>query len=565
MKNEELTRKTDRSGSGKTGKSNSRGGSKYSGKRGTSAKDGRKPLRTEASKMDTRSTNHIGWYVSDPNQFSNAANIYFSNRVGDPIVDAALVGGSATTSGGRSKFYMPGIMNVRFTPTYGELYEPDSPGNVASNAVYSWVRHANSGSRNYDAVDLMLYLLAMDNVYMGITWLQRMIGIVMMYNRWNTYTPGKLLAATGVNEEGIGDGTIYGDLAAMRYRLNNIILKATTLAVPNALPIYERHAYMCSSIYVDEPNEMGQFYIFSPVGLWRFELDDRNAGSLKFVKFDQYIGETIGTFKWTHYFDLVESLIDAIYTDEDAGIMSGDILKAYGPESLVKLATIPDDMVVVPIYDHEMLVQIHNATIWGGVDTLGSHPAVIKQVIPDDSTSPYLTMDLELSGKLNGLAVWPDFVLDLHMDPTNEAVMRSTRLMAYIFSETEDLPIDHERSSYATEIVNAVTIYTYMNSTDDQNHYEFVAIPAPKPFKQSWMDPQFYKYVWAASTFTLAPMLYVPVMPRNADPVTYDYYPMSRFDRWTVMPVENLRRLNETAVLACFNVPRLSLGRTMEG
>ena len=215
---------------------------------------------TPMADQDSEAGNHISWYVPDPNMLKDVASIPFNFRVGDRM---PVTMGQTTPAD--TKFYQedwvePGIYSVRFLPTYGDLTDAQSAGNVASTAVYSWVRHANSGSRNYDSVDLMLYLLAMDSIYMGITWCQRLIANVMAYSRVNIYPPAGFIKSMGVQ----WTDSVAGDLPSMRNRLNQMILKATTLAVPRALPIYERHAFMCANIYADNTEERTQFYIFNP-------------------------------------------------------------------------------------------------------------------------------------------------------------------------------------------------------------------------------------------------------------------------------------------------------------
>lgn len=70
-------------------------------------------------------------------------------------------------------------MKIGFVPSIGRTSGESSPANVASKNIYSFVRFANSGRTNYEATDLMMFLLAMDNAYMYAGYLIRIYGIIM--------------------------------------------------------------------------------------------------------------------------------------------------------------------------------------------------------------------------------------------------------------------------------------------------------------------------------------------------------------------------------------------------
>lgn len=500
--------------------------------------------------------NHISWYVPDPNLLADVASIPFNYRIGDTLP----VGTATSTTGAviDGTWVEPGSCTIRFVPTYGDLVDSQSAGNIASTAVYSWVRHANSGSRNYDAVDLMLYLLAMDSIYAGITWCQRLISCIMGYSRDSVYPPRGWIESMGVSF----NTSLIGDLPAMRARLNSMILKATTLAVPRTLPIYERHAFMCSNVYCDNTEQVTQYYVFNPDILWKFQLESsENAkGMLAPVKFGTigltneagYATLSTSGAPWDQYFSVVEDLINTLYGDEDAGIMSGDILKAYGAEGIFKLTTIPEDLVIVPIYDAEMLEQIHSAYAVGKFD---QNTSTIKQDIPTTATSPYLVAALNFTnaGKLGLIS--RSRLLDLHLDVTPENVMRATRLCG---------PVDAFNTSvsgYGTEIVTWISAIVwdpakgFMSYTVDSEPIWFTydgTTYSPSP-------TQTYTSMYL-DTFFRAPILYPKVAYYSGSTTRNRQIPFGMTSKCTVLSSDNLRQLNQVAILGCFNVPRLTLG-----
>nr|DAH42193.1 MAG TPA: capsid [Picobirnaviridae sp.] len=548
--------------------------SKRSGKKSRSTRRGnnsnyRKPSGSDGSEKQAAgySGNHSGWYDADPKLTQDVSNVFFSYRTGDKMPVAmkmtSITGTDSHALGYDTvPFVMPGILSIGYTPVYGNLSSAQSAGNIASTAVYSFVRHANSGSRNYDHVDYMLYLMAMDSIYSAIVYCQRLIATVMTFNRWNTYTPNALLTAMGCQPT---DG-IAGELPEMRFRLNSMILKATTLAVPAAFPIYERHAFMNSNVYVDEPNDTAQFYLFTPRQLYQFAYDTSNAGYLKLVDFATNDAANAAALRtWRQLFDITEGLINSVYGDEDAGIMSGDTLKAYGESGLVHLATVPSDLALVPVYDHDMLEQIHNATLHGKLikpATATADPG-IYQVNPAPNVSgPYLSNSFSVTNAIAATASTSahSVLLDLHQEPSPEAVMRATRLMNHIVfkqagADAQVPEIDWALSELSSEIANDCAVYWFTNTG---------TIAGTRFDRNYWGDANSFGVTgveaWVRiTTFSLHPTLWV--LPKFDGTRPAIALPLASLDRATALSFASLDRLNQAALLGLFNVPRLTLAK----
>lgn len=547
----------------KNGKPNSGRSKPYpnnNGKGRNMSRDNTKERVTPASIEDNEVGNHISWYVPDPNMLKDVASIPFNFRVGDRLPIAMGQAVSGNTAFSQYEWVEPGIFSVRFLPTYGDLIDAQSAGNVASTAVYSWVRHANSGSRNYDSVDLMLYLLAMDSIYMGITWCQRLLANTMAYSRVNIYPPAGLIKAMGVQ----WSDALVGDLPAMRHRLNQMILKATTLAVPRALPIYERHAFMCANIYADNTEERTQFYIFNPDYLWQFGLDGEGKGMLSPVKFcaaglpsSNGKSQLNGGVTWQTMFGVVESLINALYGDEFAGIKSGDITKAYGRDQLFELATIPDNIIADPLYDGEFLEQIHNAFAVGQVKQSATS---IKQVIPDPTVSnPYLVANygIDIIGS-TGVMIPLDHAFDLHMDISPENVMRASRLSGPTVINSDNTVV-----GVGTEIVTTLGVVEFDYAAGDFVMYTSNSVPNVAPFNDgAWaVSDGLMRFMLKSQSFFRSPIIYPVIGMAITSVSTRDFaFPIGETSKVTVLSATNRKQLNEVAMLGCFNVPRLTLG-----
>jgi len=304
------------------------------------------------------------WYLANGQLASDVASFSFNNAVGNPTTL------SANGAGNNYVFNVPGIGVIYTMPTVGVsggLLDETAPVNVATRMVYSDVRHANSGSTNYDAPDLMMYLLAMDSVYTFWAWMVRLYGILGTFSKKNRYIGDALVSAAG------GRATsLRSNYAQFRAYINQFAIKASQWAVPDIFSLFTRHAWMYSNVYLDEDVTKAQMYMYDPAFVYRYEIDQSTgAGGLVpypvTCEFDTTAGVIKrGTAKVLSEIQTIgDSLISALSTMQDISIMSGDIIKAYGEGALYKLGSIDDNYAVGPVFSEEVLMQIHNTKFVG--------------------------------------------------------------------------------------------------------------------------------------------------------------------------------------------------------
>lgn len=538
----------------KRGKGSSRD---YSNKKGRTYDDSA-PNR-DADKASDYKGNHISWYVPDTNMLNDAGSIPFSYRVGDRM-PASMRHNTTTQVYENTEYTMPGFVTAGFTPLYGDLYNAQSAGNVSSTAMYSWIRHANSGSRNYDSVDLMQYMIAVDNIFIGINHLQRIMGAAMYYNMWSTYAPQDLVEALGCKDF----VNLISHMPGYRTRLNSIVLKISTLAVPSTLPIFQRHSYLSSYLFADENNVRAQYYAFVPRALWAFEYDEDGAGILNLKPFATTDGHTIDEL-----FAVVESCVDTLYGNLDSGIMSGDILKAYGEGQLIRAGLIPQEILTVPVYDYEMLVQLHNATIWSDLEATASgfstYPC-IRQNNTDVVHGPYLVNDFRVKGAFEGaigssISAPTYLPFDIHGEINAENVMRFTRLQCMVANTSATGGLNYEFTRLASEIINDCSVWRKVWSdigtyTLEKSSYRTFR----QMIEQTAITNVDAALIVGASSFSLMPLIYIPLTTSGPETV---YGFIGSLDKVTPIAQSNLEQLHTVAMLGEFNVPRMSLGGTV--
>ena len=107
--------------------------------------------------------NDVSWYSKNPALLESVGKLSFGNPLGATF---NLSNDQLTVDLADDEARVPGIAVINTVPGPGEGHDFTSAANIAARNIYSFVRHANSGHSNYDSVDLMLYLLAMDEAYM---------------------------------------------------------------------------------------------------------------------------------------------------------------------------------------------------------------------------------------------------------------------------------------------------------------------------------------------------------------------------------------------------------------
>lgn len=313
-------------------------------------------------------SNDFEWYNSDPYLIESAARVPFSEAFGDilnPTPGPGSISVVNTSTNLESTIAIkhlrdsavPGIMVMRTLPSFGYNSKITDPLNLAATALYAHVRYNNNGRKNYDPSDLMMYCLTFSELYGYVLWLEKLYGLCYMYSSRNKYIGKELIRACGASE------SLISNLANFRYWINTFINRISSYAVPDSISLFKRRAFMYSSIYTESEtgNLKDQLYSFKPAGFFKFCLDTDGAGMLDILKVPDY------PLTLDQIVQIGNSLFENIEQDEDFGLMSGDILKAFG-SNILGAPELPEAYYVIPVYDHEVLTQFKNATICGWVE-----------------------------------------------------------------------------------------------------------------------------------------------------------------------------------------------------
>lgn len=505
-------------------------------------------IRNLRSDEDTsKSGNDPAWYASNPILLRDAASYPFSFVTGaSNIHDPSIWKDSNIEVSPNTQ--VPGIASYHIYPTVGTSMNATDPINVASQSVYSFVRHANSGHSNYDPADLMIYIMAMANMYSFLVWCQRLYGYALTYDQRNRYIPKDLIRTNNVDAD-----DLTNNLANFRFWINTLIAKMVSFAVPATMSVFSRMSFMYSDYYIEGTSIKEQLYQFVPDGFYKFGLDEQSIGNLTWEAFDWSVPMTV-----SKVMEYGETMFNAIWSQEDFGIMSGDILKAYG-DNIIKLSQIPEAYSMVPKFDPMVLTQMKNA------DLVRVTPTRIAQSTTDGSILQRLspkafaadekhyniasTLGAQYISIFNAgmMCTLRDYnVLTVDTDqPTPDVVIEATRLkIAY----------DAYKGWYkcGTEIVTKVTLTTEPGEDMD-------ILPIVTGFLNQDGDVpvnrEINKLNEVARNFHFLPKIWIMYIDATTNKLLVNS--IFDIDNFTVLSNEDIIKLHEAATVNMFAVPSI--------
>lgn len=432
--------------------------------------------------------NDVEWYNLDPQLLKDVSSFSYFTPHG------SMLNYENFTWGDSDKFQqsIPGIMAMRWSPTLGG--DPSLMRNAAQN-IYSWVRHANSGHTNYEPQDLMMYLLAADSFYSFAATLRRLYSLLNTYKAESKYYGNAVITAAGFNPS-----DLRSHIADLRAYINMLHNRINSIRMPKIFSLNSRHVWMNERIFKDYPIKRSTDYMFVQQFYYKWAVDTETGTFLQ----PCYINATNsdpnkGEWKIASYSDIVrfgDALIDAFLSDEDCGIISGDILKAYGESGLVEVPQISEDYHIESEYNAEVLTQINGAVFVGDTDgfapTPGAGNVFLRSfTIRQDSTgsiyqglgtnyqslissSIYTSCGLNTAtGNSRTTCQRKVGIVNMYKDDVTPGdTMVATRLMAlYDAGETvaaepsTDKVMYNRLTCYGTEVLNFGELY-YFNTND---------------------------------------------------------------------------------------------------
>lgn len=539
-------------------------------------------------KAETTPTNDPSWYAKNAALLKDAASFPMSYTVGQPLGIDYMTGlkGMMQDPDIRAQFanVIPGIMRMTYVPVLGgDVTLPTSPINVASNALFTFVRKANSGSTNYDAPDLTMYTLAMGSMYNLYATYVRIYGLLRQYQFYNRYIPEALLYSMGFDAH-----NLQANMADFRYAINVIAYKLGSLCVPSAFAQVERQTWLQSQIFTDGDTAKSQLYYWDAIKYYKWtEGEDSGPNYLMAITPPWLQGDVLpNQVTVKTLLDFANELLTPIMGSESMKIMSGDILKAFGEGALYKISPIAEDYTVTPAYSPEVLSQIENAffvdykslltnnfnfNITQNLDNLAMGP-IIQQSLSAHIPVGTLAADDRGQRTIRPYPYNTRQFLNFHKNDIQPAdIMVATRMHPHV---TVNLPsgfVDITINSCGTELPMYFSMWTFSNVN---NMLQPVSISGPMTsvtalavennITGGWRAPETLgvgfkiQNIFTLSVYDWAPIHYVYEMtmadplPNNDVSTTFvsAFLPICDYDNYTVIDPDDLDPMHETAVLS---------------
>nr|UVJ88910.1 putative capsid protein [Picobirnavirus sp.] len=248
-------------------------------------------------------------------------------------------------------------MHFPFIPTFGVSATETDALSVLADAQYVYVRHFNSGSRNYGASDLFQYELATISVYLLYAYCRKALGISKLFDKYNRVLGKSLAEVNHIDLDNIRANS--KDFTAW---LNLFRDKLSTYVIPGDIAILPRWFSLTEGIIADDYTEgqTKQLYDFSPALFYKYDWENSALIPINYV---ETYADDASHLTFENLRTLAQDLLGQLQNSDDVGTISGDLLKAYG-DNVYKLTPTTEDYVSPVVRaTNELLAYIKNADL----------------------------------------------------------------------------------------------------------------------------------------------------------------------------------------------------------
>lgn len=506
-----------------------------------------KKLTPDQKRQIKEARNDPHWYAISEQIARDVASLPYNVMSGvgfDQLVRSLVVSttGSMTRNTTTTRWREMSTFVVKYIRTPGYATQKSDGINMASLLLYTAIRRRNSGARNYEAADVMMYVLAMREIYSLAAKIRKCIGLAGRYALENHYIPDMLLQA-----ENVDASDLRQNLASYRGRFNLLVKKINAFAVPKFFKAFDRAVYLESNVFMDSTSIRGQFYCINTDYYGSFSATASENGSS--IQFTRIVTDSM-TLTLGEWMDKLESMIDNMFLDDDINTMSGDILKAFdSPEKLYAFNEVGENFVLEFVFDQNILQQIENSyciyqstTNAQSMEIAEINYLQSKQVI---NYTPSLKMKTASSGQKT-FVQYDKLLFNSHKDnPDYWDNLEWSRLISTVNFEAaalsdNDSMIRFPIQNFGLEITLYYKLYSYASNGQTEIKVLFNTLneAIPNDIIVSVFAEQFD---WHPIVYT-----YAPVSPTVVNAVGSD------LKKYTAVSISTIKLMHETAVTATF-------------
>lgn len=472
---------------------------------------------------------------------------------------------------------IPGIMRLRFAPTFGNVTNNQSAINIAGQRVISEIRSKVRANYQYDRSEVIMLIGAMSSVYMWYEEVCRAYKCAALYNSESRYQPDALCTAMGFSHQFLTEN--LNDIAGF---LKVAAFKIGSINIPDIFDYINRQKWMCQNVYADGEDKRSQLYLFQPAGYYVW-----HEGEGEEPTYLEYTGRN-SVYKLTessnfmvnsmrHLWNALDTLLSPLLGSDDVGTISGDIVNAYGEGGMMKITYPNDGEALQFVVDAEVGNEISNCTALSAQLVYNDK---VTQHLTNTTTGPYLVSNPTIavgaaSGPSDnaplGFKLMNAYMLNADgMEQGPDTVLTSTRLITTIgnqINQTGSYKID----CCGSEIILSIDIFRRLTTgiINIRNFSTFDVVPLAGNGQTTWLQRLVDKDIFM-SPFRWKPTRYVfycntlgtsgnPQNPNYSWSATNEFQYQGincNAQQYTRLPYETLRDIDEYCMTSLFTPNR---------
>jgi hypothetical protein len=304
------------------------------------------------------------WYFTDKTLAEQTAQFSFQDFIGA----GTLVDNGVT---------LPSIMTIALNPSADNSlagYAGISTATLMARKLYNSLANTSGRTQNYAPQDVFTLLLALGEIISYASYLKRALGVAFTYNVRNRDFPSKIIESMGINAN-----DLFANLNRYRVEINTLLTQINKVPFPANIAWFDKCNALYEGIFQDNMSPMSQVYMMIPATTWILDESSYEEGTVLRtlpVAANTITDYNIVTRNMSSHISNLRSMVQALLTSTTLNYIYGDILN-YASKFNVKLLymnMIEDSYTVMPQYDQEVLLHIHNMILIGSpiVDISGN-------------------------------------------------------------------------------------------------------------------------------------------------------------------------------------------------
>lgn len=295
------------------------------------------------------------WYFTDKVLAEQTAQFSFQDFIGS----GTLLNNGVT---------LPSIMTISLNPSADNSlagYAGISTATLMARKLYNSLANTSGRTQNYAPQDVFTLLLALGEIISYVSYLKRALGVAYTYNIRNRDFPTKIIESMGINPT-----DLFANLNRYRVEINTLLTQINKIPFPANIAWFDKCNAIYEGIFQDNLSPMSQIYMLIPATTWILDETSYEEGSVLYtlpVTATSVSNYVVTVRNMSSHISNLRSMIQALLTSTTLNYIYGDILN-YASKFNVKLLymnMIEDSYSVMPQYDQEVLLHIHNMILMG--------------------------------------------------------------------------------------------------------------------------------------------------------------------------------------------------------